>query len=85
MLRRDSAALRPQRSGRSKQAVEILVGLAAADSAGRLLSARTGEWMYVFKPRVAEMLVYVKLVLRADCIVVSFHEEEDDRDPEDDT
>ena len=31
--------------------------------------------MYVFKPVVGSMLIYLKVVLRADCIVVSFHEE----------
>ena len=63
-------------------AVEVLHGLTAKDSAGRLVSAHTGEWMYVFKPAVGETTVYLKLVLRTDCVVVSFHEEEsgDDED-----
>ena len=43
---------------------------------GRLESAATGEWMYLFKPRLAGMVVYVKLILRNDCVVVSFHEDE---------
>ncbi len=40
------------------------------------------EWLYVFKPRIAEIVLYVKLVLRADCVVISFHEEggDDDQD-----
>ena len=29
----------------------------------------------VFAPRVGETTVYLKLVLRTDCIVISFHEE----------
>jgi len=29
---------------------EILIGLAARNSVGRLASEATGEWMYVFKP-----------------------------------
>lgn len=63
-------------------AVEVLRGLTAKDSAGRLVSAHTGEWMYVFKPAVGQTTVYLKLVLRTDCVVVSFHEEEsgDDED-----
>jgi hypothetical protein len=39
--------------------------------------------MYVFKPTVAEMLVYVKLIVRANCLVVSFHEDEGIPDDED--
>lgn len=38
------------------------------------------RWMYVFKPRVAETVLYLKLILRADCVVVSFHEEGDRED-----
>lgn len=36
--------------------------------------------MYVFKPSVAGMLVYLKLVLRAECVVISFHEDEGEAD-----
>jgi hypothetical protein len=32
--------------------------------------------MYVFKPSFAGAILYVKLILRIDCIVVSFHEDE---------
>ncbi len=55
---------------------DALAGLGAEDSAGRLASEVTGEWMYVFKPDVGEQIIYVKLVLREDCVVVSFHEDE---------
>lgn len=54
---------------------DVLVSLAAADSAGRLLSQATGEWMYVFKARVGPQDIYLKLVLRQSCLVVSFHED----------
>lgn len=64
-------------------ACTVLADLKAEDSAGRLASRVTGEWMFVFKPRVAGTLVYVKLILRDDCVVVSFHEEEGDREEED--
>jgi len=37
----------------------------------------------VFKPAVAGTLVYLKLVLRAECVVVSFHEDEDEDEDED--
>ncbi len=62
---------------------DVLAGLTAGDSAGRLVSERTGEWMYVFKPTVGADVVYVKLILRSDCVVVSFHEHEGDGREED--
>ena len=61
----------------------MLAGLRAADSVGRLLSERTGEWMYIFKPAVGGEVLYVKLILRSDCVVVSFHEDEGDGHEED--
>jgi len=30
---------------------------------------------------VASEAIYVKLVLRSDCVIVSFHEQVDDEDP----
>ena len=62
---------------------DVLAKLKSEDSAGRLSSETTGEWMYVFKPLVAETVVYVKLILREDCLVVSFHEDEGDGHEED--
>lgn len=53
---------------------DVLEQLTAADSAGRLRSAITLEWMYVFKPEVARARLYLKVILRDDCIIVSFHE-----------
>ena len=38
--------------------------------------------MYVFKPNVVGILVYVKLILRRGCVVVSFHEDEGGDDEE---
>ena len=58
-------------------ACDVLANLAPGDLVGRLLSEATGEWMYVFKPAVGATVVYVKVVLRADCVVISFHEEEE--------
>jgi hypothetical protein len=60
-----------------EDACDILARLTRGDLVGRLVSERTGEWMYVFRPSVVETVVYVKVVLRADCVVISFHEEED--------
>jgi hypothetical protein len=56
---------------------DVLAGVGAKDSAGRLASeTTTREWMYVFKPDVGGQILYVKLVLRENCVVVSFHEDE---------
>lgn len=64
------------------EACEILAQLTAEDSAGRVVSRVTGEWMYVFKPRVSGVAAYVKVIVRRGCIVVSFHEDEGHEDDE---
>lgn len=63
-----------------EDACDLLANLSTSDLVERLVSKRTGEWMYVFKPTVAETVVYVKVILRDDCVVISFHEEEDESD-----
>jgi len=63
-----------------EDACEVLSELTAEDSAGRVASAATGEWMYLFKPQVSETTLYVKVILRNNCVVVSFHEDEDGSD-----
>ena len=40
------------------------------------MSSTTGEWMYVFKPVVEGSVLYIKLILRNECVVVSFHEDD---------
>jgi hypothetical protein len=60
-----------------EDACDVLANLRAAHSAGRLVSATTGEWMYLFKPSVAGTICYVKVVVRNHCIVISFHGDED--------
>jgi hypothetical protein len=59
-----------------EDACDVLANLTAEEAAGRLESATTGEWMYLFKPLLAKTVLYIKLILRNDCIVVSFHEDE---------
>ncbi len=39
--------------------------------------------MYVFKPFLGETVLYVKIILRNDCVVISFHEDEGDGHEED--
>ncbi|MBI5479601.1 MAG: type II toxin-antitoxin system MqsR family toxin [Deltaproteobacteria bacterium] len=61
-------------------ALEVLRALRAADFRDRLVSESTDEWLYVFNPRISGQVLYVKVIVRAGCVVVSFHEEADDDD-----
>lgn len=56
---------------------EILGKLRDRDSAGRIRSVTSGEWLYVFKPTVVGLRLYLKLAVRGQCIVISFHEDGD--------
>ena len=57
-------------------ACDILAGLTAADFFARIVSKHTSEFMYVFKPTVAATTLYLKVIIRNDCIVISMHEDE---------
>ncbi len=59
--------------------LRLLRELEAGDCVGRLRSSLTTEWLYVFKPRVAATVLYLKVAIRHDCIVVSLHEDEENR------
>lgn len=63
-------------------ACDVLARLTADDSAGRVASATTAEWLYLFKPTLHATTLYVKVILRNDCVVVSFHENEGDAQAE---
>lgn len=67
----------------AEDACQMLASLTSRDCAGRLVSKITGEWLYVFKPSVSGVVLYVKLVLRNNCIVVSFHEDASEEHEED--
>lgn len=71
--RRELAAL--EFSLDQEDACDILARWTAEDSAGRVESVATGEWMYLFKPFLVGTVLYVKVILRTECIVVSFHED----------
>ena len=49
-------------------ACEVLEGLKTPDFVKRLVSDATGEWMYVFKPHVGGISIYLKLILRDGCV-----------------
>lgn len=61
-----------------QDACDLLMQLTDADFAEPFESNATGEWMYVFKPPLAGEVLYVKLIVRDDYIVISFHEDEGD-------
>jgi hypothetical protein len=65
-----------------RDACDVLAALTAGDFADRFESEQTREWMYVFNPLVAGTVVYLKLILRAECVVISFHEDEGEDDEE---
>ena len=65
-----------------EDAHHILERLTAGECAGRVVSRESDEWLYVFKPRITEIVLYVKVALRANCVVISFHEEGGDDDPD---
>ena len=54
----------------------LLAHLTSSDFAERISSDVTGEWMDVFRPSLEGLPLYVKLILRFECVVVSFHEDE---------
>ena len=66
-----------------EDACEVLANLIASEFDRRVRSKKTGEWMHVFKTEVDGVLLYLKVILRSDCIVISFHEEEDRHNHED--
>lgn len=55
---------------------DILKRLDSEDFAERITSEQTKEWLYVFKPVVAGLEIYLKVVIRESCIVISCHEDE---------
>ncbi len=59
-----------------EDACDVLERPKLGDLAERIRSKETDEWMYVFKPHVAAIDLYIKVILRDECLVVSFHEDE---------
>jgi tetrahydromethanopterin S-methyltransferase subunit G len=57
---------------------DVLMRLEWIDSTGRKLSHVTGEWMYIFKRHAGRDRLYIKLILRSESVVVSFHQDEED-------
>lgn len=60
-----------------EDACDVLASLTSREFQGRVRSKRADEWMYVFRLEVGGVRVYLKVALRTECIVISFHEEGD--------
>ena len=56
--------------------VAILLELRERDLVQRLFSTAAPEWLYVFKPQVRSLTLYLKVAIRENCVVISFHEDE---------
>lgn len=54
---------------------EILAELDISDFKGRKLSVITEEYLYVFAQMVGGMEIYMKVIVREYCLVISFHED----------
>lgn len=54
---------------------QILEDITEADFRNRIVSSGTHEYLYIFAPLVAGVEVYLKIVIRASCVVISFHED----------
>lgn len=61
---------------------DVLAGLAPADFAHRVISDAGGEQLLVFKPLLLGVRMYIKLAVRTECVVISFHA---DPDPDEDS
>jgi hypothetical protein len=61
-------------------ACEVLAQLTSRDCAGRIPSTATGEWLYLFKLTLGGTLLYIKVIIRGQCVVVSFHEDGEPHD-----
>jgi|GEM_PF-2131135 len=55
---------------------DILSSLKASDFWERLKSKQTQEWLYVFKPDIGGTIIYIKVLVRTECVVISFHEDD---------
>lgn len=54
---------------------EVLKNLHEGDFRNRVASTVTREYLYIFAPTIASVEVYLKVVIRDHCVVISFHED----------
>lgn len=67
-----------------RDAIALLADIRVAQFDRRLRSRDSGEWLYVFRPTVGATVLYVKVVLRGQCTVISFHPDDGTDDDESD-
>ena len=79
----EMAALEPSIS--PDEARQVLQGLDRASFRHRLRSIRSAEWLYVFRATWCGEAVYIKILLRAECTIISFHPEASDDELEETT
>jgi len=58
----------------SDDCCDVLEHLTVADSDGRFRSLIGNEWMYLFTPTVMGTKLYLKVIVRGECVIISFHE-----------
>ncbi len=58
--------------------IRILQGLTLSDFKEKKKSKITKEWLYVFVFSIESCPIYMKLILRTHCLILSFHEDEPD-------
>lgn len=56
-------------------AFEIVESLTVKNVVGRITSETSGEELHVFKTLLDELSLYIKIAFRAECVVISFHED----------
>lgn len=56
-------------------AFEIVESFTVEDLVGCITSETSGEELHVFKTLFDELMLYVKIAFRAECVVISFHED----------
>lgn len=54
-------------------AVEMMAEFTSSELVDRIQSTSSGEPLYVFKPRLGNSRLYVKMAFRSYCDVISFH------------
>lgn len=79
----DKASAEAQRIGLSRDdVVQILAALTAGDDPTRQRSGVLDEWLYSFRPALPGVRLYVKVAMRAECVVISCHEDQADAQEE---
>ena len=55
---------------------DFLADIRQSDFRERMISTVTGEFLYVFVSSIEDIDIYSKILIRENCVVISFHEDE---------